>query len=75
MEQSEQLQSEREDSTVEILRMREEIGENIQELTDKESELSRLTEEISSIRTLIQSKEIELEKMEAKHRIWFHETI
>lgn len=75
MEQSEQLQSEREDSTVTIFRLREELGEEIQTLVDKQEEQSKIAEEIDAIKTVIRNKEAQLEQLEEQHAINFKETI
>lgn len=75
MEQSEQLQSEREDSTVTIFRLREELGEEIQALVDKETELEKLQEEISAIKFNIRLKESVLESNETSHEEKFNESI
>lgn len=75
MEQSEQLQSEREDSTVTIFRLREELGEEIQALVDKETELEKLQEEISAIKFNIRLKESVLESNETAHEEKFNESI
>lgn len=75
MEQSEQLQSEREDSTVTIFRLREELGEEIQTLVDKETELEKLQEEISAIKVNIRLKEGILESNETAHEEKFNESI
>lgn len=75
MEQSEQLQSEREDSTVTIFRLREELGEEIQTLVDKQSALEKLNEEIKAIKKDIQYKNTALELFEAKHEEKFNESI
>lgn len=75
MDQSEQLQSEREDSTVTIFRLREELGEEIQALVDKQSEFEKLITEIEATKVFITIKEKELEQLETEHEEKFNESI